>query len=95
MGQTNDCRFAELVRRGYSGSSNDMLFDWLQANVTGTPKAQTINDAWHQFYDERLVPSGVLNDRHYEYLSSLVGSPGGDLSEMWEWFWCTYLPSVP
>lgn len=65
--QLNDLRFQALRDQGFTGSTNDMLLQWLQAN--GATSGQ-LNDAW----SEMLVSKGfslVINDGWYALLGDL------------------------
>ena len=82
MSQLNDCEVAALVAQGYSGSRNDMMLAWAQANG-GT--SNQLNDALYEMLGLQ-GGTGALNDRWYSALG-LLGLTGA-LNDRKLQFWC-------
>lgn len=91
MPATNDCKLSALRTRTTrtDGTINDLELVYVQNLITATPKAQNINDAWHQYWDQLTIPGGAYNDRAYTWLKGLNGAVGDSLTDLWYWFWCT------
>lgn len=83
MSQLNDCRFDSLVAQGFSGTTNDMLLDWLQSNGVS---AVQLNDAWYEFLVAQGMTVATYNDMKFEWLGSLGFT--GALNDREAGFWC-------
>lgn len=68
MGALSDFRFDALRGQGFTGSTSDMLLQWLHANGATSP---AIPDAWREFLDTVGFSTGHRNDDWYAYLGSL------------------------
>lgn len=63
-----DARFDALRAQGFTGSTSDMLLQWLQANGA---VSNALTDAWSEFLDGQGFTYGQYNDSWYAYLGSL------------------------
>ena len=87
MSNLNDARFESLRSRGYTGSTNDMLYDfWGDLGGTGT-----LNDRMNSAL-KILGFSGHINDRWDKYLQSLGHS--GDINDKELQFWLDIIPAL-
>lgn len=90
-----DCRFESLRSQGFTGTTSDMLLQWLLANGATTP---TIPDAWDEVLTI-LVGAGQYNDRWHEWLlTNGYGFDGEQIHDMEMFFWCNgglLVPLVP
>lgn len=91
MPATNDCKLSALRTRTTrtDGTINDLEIVYVQALITAPTKAQNINDAWQQYWDQLNIPGGAYNDRAYAWLKGLTGAVGESLTDLWYWYWCT------
>lgn len=80
--QTNDCIRLSLNSLGFSGSRNDMLLEYYQANgatsdniddaerefllARGVAEAQ-VNDMWLAYFDARAFGTSTLNDGAFQF----------------------------
>ncbi|MEE4280404.1 MAG: hypothetical protein V2I41_00565 [Pseudomonadales bacterium] len=77
-----DARFNALRDQGYTGSTSDMLLQWLKASGA---TSNNINDAWYQFLSAEGYSGGHRNDSWYAYLRDQGYQ--GSLSDMELAFW--------
>ena len=91
MSHINDDKYAKLLAAlgggAYTGPQgiNDMELAWLQAQAGVT--AETIEDAWHDYWDQLVIAAGAFNDRAYAWLGGLGHT--GNLSDRWASYWAT------
>jgi len=83
MATLNDSRFESLRGQGFTGATNDMVLQWLQA---GGATSGAISDAWREFLDTLGFSTGQRNDDWYAYLGSLgyTGSLNDRELQFWE-----------
>lgn len=77
-----DEKFAALRAAGHTGSTSDMILQWLQA---GGATSNSVSDAWREWLDIKLFTSGNLNDDWFAYLRG-AGHTGA-LNDMELQFW--------
>ena len=84
MGSLTDNRFNSLRSQGFTGSTSDMILQWLKANGA---TSNSIPDAW----SEMLVSKGVSPIRTegwWELLDQMAPSDvGRSMSDLNCWFW--------
>lgn len=87
MTTLTDVRFKTLRGLLFTGSTSDMLLQWLQANSTGTPK--TIPDAWRDMLDTNLLsPStGNRSDDWFQLLADSGFKDAGAMNDRELAFW--------
>ena len=89
-----DARFQALQAKGYTGTTNDKILQWLRANGA---TAKNIPDAWTQFLAARgFGGTKKRGDQQYAWLGSLAGmTTSKQISDRWLYFWnnfSTYFP---
>lgn len=89
MGQVNDCKYAALLSDlGVTdGQIDDLELAWLHSLIVSATKAQQINDAWMQYWDQLGIAAGQYNDRAYAFLKS-QGAFGDHITDLWFDYWC-------
>lgn len=83
MPTLSDARFDALRLQGFTGSTSDMLLQWLQAN-SGVPVPKTIPDGWRALLN-LYQKNGQRNTGWYD----LLGDEGytGSLNDRELAFW--------
>ena len=84
MPALSDVRFDKLRGLGHTGSTSDMLLQWLLANIT-LPVSKTVPDAWREWLDELTFDTGQRSDDWFAYLRSLGHT--GSMNDMELQFW--------
>ena len=73
----------------------DAEMDFVHNLIVNPLKAQDINGAWHQYWDEQGVTGDRnFNDRAAEWLASL-GHTAPDINAQWLAYWESLLPVAP
>lgn len=67
MPTLSDVRFEKLRTAGHTGSTSDMLLQWLQA---GGATASQMNDAWKEWLADKGYLTGSNSDNWFAYLGS-------------------------
>jgi hypothetical protein len=86
MPALSDARFDALRALGYTGATNDMILQWLQANGATSP---ALPDAWMEmllFQADGAFTGGQRNDRWYTLLA-LNGFLAKDINQRELDFW--------
>lgn len=84
MPTLSDCRFDTLRGLGLSGSTSDMLLQWLQQQGA---TSNSLPDAWREMLDANLTePTGHRNDDWYTLLGDLGYE--GSMNDRELAFWC-------
>lgn len=80
-----DCRFEALRGFGYTGTTSDMLEQWMSAN--GGARGDEHGSLFRSFLMAQGVTPGHVKDMWYEFLGSLGYE--GSLRDREELFWCS------
>ena len=85
MTQVNDdkhCALLQLTGQA-SGTINDMASTWLEAE---TGLTAPMNDLWHAYWDQQLIPPGNFNDRAYAWMQ-ILGYTSSQMNDLWAELW--------
>jgi len=87
MPTLTDSRFAALRAQLHTGSTSDMLLQWLFAN--GATTAETIPDAWEEFlvFSTGLDPSKYQRNDYMDAFLEQQGFVTGSLNDRELAFW--------
>ncbi len=83
----DDARAAMVVVVGPEGTTptlNDLEPPYLDAITVIFPKG-TVQDQWHQYWDELTISPGNYNDRAFEWHRGKLLT--GSLNDMWKQYW--------
>ena len=90
-GHVQDCMFTALRLVTSTGTINDMLVSYYEAN--GAPVGLSLVDAEREFLRAQGEPPAPLGDMWFDFLVGQVTTPG-TLDDMLEQYWCDNLGVV-